>query len=238
MRRSLRRAEDEVFFSRFSLANGLLCWANPRISSRPCEADNPQAVVAVTEVRYVSKVGAFLIPDLKKKSKRIQTLLGQRLHLVDASDNSDGWVCAATVSDTNGKSHKGYIKTSHLSKKQQLKIFFFDVGQGDAALIEADGATVIIDGGPNDTLYKQLQKRFRKLQQADCDACLPERRRFHIDAIVVTHFDSDHYRGLAHILRSDDFTIGTIYHNGLPRYAVRAERYLNLGDKTNHPKES
>lgn len=158
-------------------------------------------------------------------------LLGARLHVCE-SDSNDCWVYASTVrGDKEDKVYSGFVRTSQISTEQQLKIFYFDVGQGDAALIEAEGATVIIDGGPNRSLYDQLKKRFKKLQLADDDVCRPQRKRFFIDAIIVTHFDLDHYQGLTHILKSDLFKIGTIYHNGLPRYARSGLESLGCGIK-------
>jgi hypothetical protein len=41
---------------------------------------------------------------------------------------------------------------------------YIDVGQGDASLIEAENAIVIIDGGPNTGLHSYLKKRLDFLQ--------------------------------------------------------------------------
>ncbi|MBI4158398.1 MAG: MBL fold metallo-hydrolase [Candidatus Yanofskybacteria bacterium] len=69
-----------------------------------------------------------------------------------------------------------------------LKIYFFDVGQGDAILIEApNGNQVLIDGGPDNAV---LQKLGKIMPFYDKD----------IDLIVLTHSDADHVTGLIGVL--------------------------------------
>lgn len=62
---------------------------------------------------------------------------------------------------------------------------FLDVGQGDATLLLADDATVLIDGGPDPVVLS------RKLDRYGIDA---------IDLLVVTHVHADHIRGLEAVL--------------------------------------
>ena len=163
----------------------------------------------------------------------MQKLLGARLH-VDASDNAGGFVPASDVPDRNGQVRTGFVDASRISDRQQLKIFYLDVGQGDASLIEAENAIVIIDGGPNRGFHDELVKRLNSLRAADEAAGLLPRPRLRINAIVVTHFDLDHYFGLVKVLQNDQFEVGRIYHNGLPRYDKSAGHDLNLGDVVNH----
>ena len=191
---------------------------------------------SMIDIRYVKQEGTFLVRnrgDGPDSSGSVQKLLGARLH-VDESDNIDGLVPATDMRDKKGKVRSGFVEANRLSAKQQLKIFYLDVGQGDATLIEAEGAIVVIDGGPNRGFHDDLIKRLKKLRQADLDAGLPARQRLRINAIVVTHFDLDHYAGLIKVLETKDFEIGRIYHNGLPRYSNTAGKDLNLGDLVNH----
>ncbi|HEX8100313.1 MAG TPA: ComEC/Rec2 family competence protein [Actinomycetota bacterium] len=67
-----------------------------------------------------------------------------------------------------------------------LTVTFFDVGQGDAALVRSpEGASILIDGGPDE------QEVARKL------AALGIRR---IDLLVATHPHADHVAGLPSVL--------------------------------------
>ncbi|PTL78485.1 ComEC/Rec2 family competence protein [Vitiosangium sp. GDMCC 1.1324] len=71
-----------------------------------------------------------------------------------------------------------------------LTVYFFDVGQGDAALIVSPtGKTVLIDGGPpeaDDTLVP----RVRQLVQGP------------LDLVILTHPHLDHLGGLAKVIQA------------------------------------
>ena len=70
-----------------------------------------------------------------------------------------------------------------------LKIYFFDVGQGDATLIKTpNNRYVLIDGGPDHSVVYKLGKY------------LPFYVRT-IDLIVLTHPDNDHVVGLNEVIR-------------------------------------
>lgn len=157
-----------------------------------------------------------------------QLLLGGRLH-VDMATEDAGWVEASTVPDEDSEFNTGFVELSRLSERQQLKVFYTDVGQGDATLVEAEGAIIIIDGGPNRGFRDKLNERLASLRRADKAIGLEPRETLHINAIIISHFDLDHYSGLTKVLKNPDFTFGTIYHNGLPRYGKDADKDLNLG---------
>ena len=183
------------------------------------------------EVFYIKEPGTFLFKKAEQSigaSGSMQLLLGGRLH-VELATEDNGWVKASTVPDKGGTVRTGFLELSRLSERQQLKVFYTDVGQGDATLIEAEGAIVIIDGGPNRGFGDRLNKRLASLRRADEAIGLPPRETLHINAIVISHFDLDHYSGLTSVLGNSDYTFGTIYHNGLPRYGDPADKDLNLG---------
>lgn len=70
-----------------------------------------------------------------------------------------------------------------------LNVIFFDVGQGDAILINGpDNFQILIDGGSDDTLAKKIGKY------------LPANDRT-IEVILLSHPDSDHLTGLIEIVR-------------------------------------
>lgn len=89
---------------------------------------------------------------------------------------------------------------SHASSGAQLKIWLFDVGQGDAIFIETPtGEQILIDGGPDRTILSKLGS-----------VLLPWDRM--IDAIIPTHPDADHVTGLVSVLERYD--VAAIYETG------------------------
>jgi beta-lactamase superfamily II metal-dependent hydrolase len=190
----------------------------------------------IKEIRYVKDTDVFLVQNKGDKSKSPgshELLLGARLHIQPNSLN-EGWVIANKVPNKEGNVRTGFVEIKHLSANQLLKIFYVDVGQGDATLIEAEGAIILIDGGPNKGFYDELIKRLKTLQAADNDVGLQHKTQLHINAIIITHFDKDHFYGLIRILKDDRFSIGKIYHNGLPRYGEAAGKHLDLGVIVKH----
>lgn len=104
----------------------------------------------------------------------------------------------------------GWVLKKDTRPTPVFKAFYVDVGQGDGAIIEHPDGIMVIDGGPNKNLYKFMLHRYSPI--------FKEGKQVHIDAMVMSHPDSDHFAGLTHILADDRFTIGTIFHNGIKRY--------------------
>ena len=71
-----------------------------------------------------------------------------------------------------------------------LEAHFLDVGQGDCAIVQCDGETMVIDGGPRFSsarVYNYLRKTL-KLR--------------HVEYVVSTHPHVDHVYGLASVLNA------------------------------------
>jgi competence protein ComEC len=85
---------------------------------------------------------------------------------------------------------------------QNLRVSFFDVGQGDCMLIETpQNHQIIIDGGPKSDIA--LQKIYSKMPWWDKT----------IDLVILTHPESDHLRGLFNVL--DNYQIENIAWTGV-----------------------
>jgi len=67
-------------------------------------------------------------------------------------------------------------------------LVFFDVGQGDSALVTCNGVDVLIDSGPGDILTYKIGKY---LNHMDRD----------IDYVILTHPHSDHIDGMYELVR-------------------------------------
>ncbi|MFA5634203.1 MAG: MBL fold metallo-hydrolase, partial [Candidatus Dojkabacteria bacterium] len=72
------------------------------------------------------------------------------------------------------------------------EIIFFDVGQGDAILIQQDDFQILIDGGPDDRIIYELAKQMPRYDKK-------------IEVVILTHPHEDHIRGLMNVL--EEYTV-------------------------------
>ncbi|TSD01545.1 MAG: DNA internalization-related competence protein ComEC/Rec2 [Parcubacteria group bacterium Athens0714_26] len=80
------------------------------------------------------------------------------------------------------------------------EIYFLDVGQGDAAFIEAsNGNQVLIDGGPDRKVLSELSKVMPFYDHS-------------IDVLIESHPDADHIAGLIEVLKN--YKVGAIIEPG------------------------
>ncbi|MGQ0679516.1 MAG: ComEC/Rec2 family competence protein [Actinomycetota bacterium] len=92
-----------------------------------------------------------------------------------------------------------------------LRVTFFDVGQGDAALVESPGgARVLVDGGPDPHLLATTLRR---------------RGIGRIDLVVASHLHADHVVGLAEVMK--DVDVGIALHPGIE---LNLLRHLNVDE--------
>ena len=110
--------------------------------------------------------------------------------------------------------------------RSHLELVFLDVGQGDAALIMfPNGRTMLIDAGPRTafadagryTIVPYLQRKQIRV----------------LDAVVVTHPDSDHLGGVPSILRA--VQVNRLLHSGRPHDSELYDEVLHLVDSLNIP---
>ena len=110
--------------------------------------------------------------------------------------------------------------------RPDLEVIFFDVGQGDAALLQLpNGRHVLVDSGPR-TPYSNAGTR----------TLLPHLRRYGItclDAVVVSHAHSDHLGGLLALLR--EVPVRRVLHNGRVHSSELYTRTFSLLDSLDVP---
>jgi len=73
--------------------------------------------------------------------------------------------------------------TTELGEDSYFRIYFLDVGQGDAAVVECDGRYMLIDGG--DTTAEDKVYDF-----------LVSKGIQHLDILAISHLHQDHFGGL------------------------------------------
>lgn len=94
----------------------------------------------------------------------------------------------------------------------EIKVYFINVGQGDATLIIDNGSAMMIDTGPREAA-------------GTIEAVLNENGISRIDTMVLTHPDADHIQGAITLIK--DYTIGAIY---MPDYSKDTGTYAYLMD--------
>lgn len=105
----------------------------------------------------------------------------------------------------------GILEQERAASHADAQIFFFDVGQGDAALVRTrDGEDVLIDGGPDDAVLEGLAEA---MPWWDRD----------LETVVVTHLDADHYVGLFAVLRR--YRVGEVWWTGVAPTTETARRF-------------
>ncbi len=108
----------------------------------------------------------------------------------------------------------GLLLFLHRAQEPSARVHFFDIGQGDAALIQLPQQyDILIDGGPDKTLMHKLG-----------DA-LPFFNRT-IEVVVLSHPHADHVTGLIEVFKR--YNIGSVYFTDIayksPVYAYFREQ--------------
>ncbi len=96
-------------------------------------------------------------------------------------------------------------------QNEELRVVFFDVGQGDAIFIRTPQKHhILIDGGPGEVVLEGLGREMPFFYN-------------HIDLVVLTHPHDDHVSGLLAVL--DRYNVETILCTGISGSANVAQRW-------------
>jgi len=131
------------------------------------------------------------------------------------------WLLPATLVTLNL-----YIWPEALAARATLRVTFFDIGQGDSALLEfPNGNRLLIDTGP---IYDDKSAAGRVL--------VPYFHRYGIrrlQAVIISHPHSDHLGGLPTLLNK--IKIDTVYHCGVRTESGLAKTCNELMDSLRIP---
>jgi competence protein ComEC len=109
-----------------------------------------------------------------------------------------------------------FISYKVLSLKE-LRVTFFDVGQGDAIFVTTpSGRQILIDGGRDNLVSRHLRQEMSFFDST-------------LDMIIATHDDSDHITGLISVL--DDYNVETIAMTHVRGEGAIADAFLEAAEK-------
>ncbi len=97
------------------------------------------------------------------------------------------------------KKREGEVKGNR-TEEVQAEVIFFDVGQGDAILIQEGWSQILIDGGDGQDILNRLGESMP----------LGDRK---VEFVVTTHPDEDHLGGLLKVL--EYYEVGEILESGI-----------------------
>jgi beta-lactamase superfamily II metal-dependent hydrolase len=164
-------------------------------------------------IKYISEEATPLYIAATGNKKSIELLWGDQVTILETG---------ATRSKVRARGKNGYVSNSALSDKSLLEIYFIDVGQGDGVLIRTpDGRHIMIDGG-----YERANQPTGKNAADFVDWKFSKDyglKQIHLDAMITSHNDADHYGGLADLLNvseikeldTQDVCVDAFYHAGV-----------------------
>ncbi|MFA7253213.1 MAG: MBL fold metallo-hydrolase [Patescibacteria group bacterium] len=103
-------------------------------------------------------------------------------------------------------------KSPTADSRKDPAVYFLDVGQGDAQLIQNGNYQILIDGGPDDKILPELGKY------------MPVGDR-EIEIVILSHPHADHLVGLNQVI--DRYQIGRIYTNGVLYDSNQYEEFID-----------
>lgn len=151
-----------------------------------------------TTIRYAGYPTALVYATPGKKPKK-QLLWGDWVRVTDIQKVEDGYVQA------HGRGVDGWMKLTDLQREPLLQIVFVDIGQGDGALvITPDDRKLVVDAGERDNMARFLKWKFNYFAKP-----------MKMDAAVISHPDSDHYRGFDAVFDVKNLSFEQLFHNGI-----------------------
>ena len=194
---------------------------------------------------YVSRTTTRLTTNLFKKSKpdpnkrpqdpvQTELLWGDRVRLLRNPDGS--FKMADGRHRARARGQYGWVKKSHLGRRQLLEIYLIDVGQGDGVLIRTPRSRhILIDGGwprrsqpTGKNAADFVDWKFIRDYESPS-------KTVELDTVICSHNDQDHYGGLWDLvdpeqgeeLEATSVAIERFRHAGLSWWKGSSDRTLS-----------
>jgi beta-lactamase superfamily II metal-dependent hydrolase len=177
-------------------------------------------------IKYVSKETTPLYLAATGNKQRMELLWGDQVDVLQTG---------TLRSEARARGKTGFVSNAALGDQSLLEVYFIDVGQGDGVLIRTpDNRHIMIDGG-----YKRASQPTGKNAADFVDWKFAKdygRGQIHLDAMMASHNDADHYGGLSDLLNvaaiseldAQDVRVDVFYHAGIAwwKNPVTGERWL------------
>ena len=123
-----------------------------------------------------------------------------------------------TVHTISSHAGIGFIPPAYGLNDGRMAVYFLDVGQGDSALIQYNGTTILIDAGEADE-GPGIVTYLKHLGVSD------------IDLLIATHPHSDHIGGMQDVLKN--FNVRSVIDSGMPHTTTTYQKFLETVDHKN-----
>ncbi len=190
------------------------------MSKKDWKFTNQPITIVYNYTKEYHKQNEDALPDRKIVAR---LLLGEWIKPL--KDDDGNFIEAEEQSYVAFRGGIGWIPTYAIDDKRVLEIYFLDVGQGDAILIQTPKDNrFLIDGGP--TLDEgNLAHEFLKWKYN------LKGNKIDFDAVIMSHADRDHAYGLLPILSDEKIKVKNFYHNGIARFRGGRKDGKIIGEK-------
>ncbi len=181
-------------------------------------------------VKYVATETAPLYGTDTGNKRLLELLWGDHLNVLQTG---------ASRSKVTARGKTGFVSNSALGDESLLEVYIIDVGQGDGVLIRTpDNRHVMLDGG-----FKRASQPTGKNAADFVDWKFAKDyglEQIHLDAMLASHNDADHYGGLSDLLDvgqiaeldAQDVRVDAFYHAGVSWWVNPANGQRWLGPTT------
>ncbi len=177
-------------------------------------------------IKYLTEETAPMYAAATGSKKILELLWGDHVTVLEAG---------AIRSKVRARGKYGYVRTAALGDESLLEVYFIDVGQGDGVLIcTPDGRHIMIDGG-----FERAGQPTGKNAADFVDWKFAKdygQSQIHLDVMMASHNDADHYGGLSDLLNvaeideldAQDVRVDAFYHAGVAWWInpTNGERWL------------